>query len=131
MRRHTLPLVGRRERLADTKSLTLTVHLKPIGHAPSTLDMHGPQQLLARRRIIIYFLYIRNKYVVVVHVNTSCFLRRTFREYMIIKRIIGHHNAIHKTRQQRYSDIQKMSSSCLRQSQLHLSRQEQREPEEA
>lgn len=35
MRRHTLPLVERRERLADMKSLTLTVHLKPIGHAPS------------------------------------------------------------------------------------------------
>lgn len=33
MRRHTLPLVERRERLADMKSLTLTVHLKPIGHA--------------------------------------------------------------------------------------------------
>lgn len=35
MRRHTLPLVERRERLADMKSLTLTVHLKPIGHALS------------------------------------------------------------------------------------------------
>lgn len=35
MRRHTLQLVERRERLVDVKSLTLTVHLKPIGHALS------------------------------------------------------------------------------------------------
>lgn len=36
MRRHTLPLVEERGRLADVKSLTLTVHSKPIGHALST-----------------------------------------------------------------------------------------------
>lgn len=41
MRRHTLPLVARRGGLADVKSLTLTVHLKPIGHGLST----GQKQL--------------------------------------------------------------------------------------
>ena len=40
MSRHTSPLVGCRERLADTESVALTLHLKSIRHAPLSLPAH-------------------------------------------------------------------------------------------